>query len=82
MTRWSRAQYTFMNDILKFDKQDKIDISDLRNSLLERGIHFSPVEIQDLFDSLKFESNKTENVSRLEIYANAHLFKLDNEARK
>jgi hypothetical protein len=82
MTRWSRAQYTFMNDILKFDKQDKIDISDLRNSLLERGIQFSPVEIQDLFDSLKFESNKTENVSRLEIYANAHLFKLDNDARK
>ncbi len=54
----------------------------MKNSLLERGIHFSATEIQDLFDSLKFESNKSENVSRLEIYANAHLFKLDAEARK
>jgi len=29
-----------MNNILKFNKQEQIDISDLRNSLLERGIHF------------------------------------------
>lgn len=82
MTRLSRAQYSFMNDVLKFDKQDKIDISDLRNSLLERGINFTDAELQNLFVSLKFESNDTENVSRLEIYANAHLFKLDKEARK
>jgi len=41
MTRLSRAQQVFMNDILKFDKQTPIDISDLRNSLLERGIQFS-----------------------------------------
>jgi hypothetical protein len=54
----------------------------LRNSLLERGIYFSDAEIHELFDSLKFENNKSENVSRLEIYANAHLFKLDPEARK
>lgn len=38
MTRMSRAQQVFMNDILKFNKQESIDISDLRNSLLERGI--------------------------------------------
>lgn len=54
----------------------------MRNSLLERGIYFSDAELQDLFDSLKFESNKSDSVSRLEIYANAHLFKLDLEARK
>jgi len=71
-----------MNDILKFDKQDKIDISDLRNSLLERGIHFSDPELQNLFDSFKFESNSSDNVSRLEIYANAHLFKLDSVERQ
>jgi hypothetical protein len=34
-----------------------------------------------LFESLKFENNDTDKVSRLEIYANAHLFKLDPEAR-
>jgi hypothetical protein len=54
----------------------------LRNSLLERGIHFTDAELHDLFNGLKFESNSSETVSRLEIYANAHLFKLDKEARK
>jgi hypothetical protein len=81
MTRLSRAQYTFMNDILKFNKQEKIDISDLRNSLLERGIIFTSEELSMLFDSLKFENNKSDSVSRLEIYANAHLFKLDPKDR-
>jgi len=46
-----------MNDILKYDKSEKIDISDLRNSLLERGINFSETELTTLFESLKFENN-------------------------
>jgi len=62
-----------MNDILKFDKQEPIDISDLRNSLLERGIQFRQEELDELFRSLQFEHNETEQLSRLEIYANAHL---------
>jgi hypothetical protein len=45
MTRLSRAQQVFMNDILKFDKQTSIDISDLKNSLLERGIYFDDQEL-------------------------------------
>ena len=73
MTRLSRAQQVFMNDILKFDKQTPIDISDLRNSLLERGIQFRQEELDQLFQSLQFEHNETEQLSRLEIYANAHL---------
>ena len=58
-----------------------IDISDLRNSLLERGIYFTEAEVNTLFESLKFDSNKSDSVSRLELYANAHLFKIDQEAR-
>lgn len=81
MTRLSRAQYSFINDILKYDKQEKIKISDLKNSLLERGINFSDKELTTLFESLKFESNKSDSVSRLELYANAHLFKLDPRER-
>jgi hypothetical protein len=46
MTRWSKAQETFLNDILKFNKQDRIDISDLKNSLMERGITFGDRELQ------------------------------------
>ena len=57
MTRLSRAQQVFMNDILKFDKQEPIDISDLRNSLLERGIQFRQEELDQLFRSLQFEHN-------------------------
>mmetsp|Transcript_28725 Transcript_28725/g.43386 ORF Transcript_28725/g.43386 Transcript_28725/m.43386 type:complete len:293 (+) Transcript_28725:238-1116(+) len=77
LTRLSRAQQIFMNDILKYDKQDPIQICDVRNSLIERGITFTEEELQGLFDSLKFEHNKHEDkVTRLEIYANAHLYKL------
>ena len=81
MTRLSRAQQVFMNNILKFDKQETIDMEDLRNSLLERGIQFEQEEIDELFNSLKFSDNDTGVISRLEIYAKAHLFRLDNSLR-
>ena len=77
MTRMSRAQQTFMNDILKFNKQEPIDTSDLRCSLLERGISFSEEELLALQQSLQFEHNTSDKISRLEIYANAHLLRLD-----
>jgi phenylalanyl-tRNA synthetase beta subunit len=70
-----------MEDILKFNKQDKIDISDLRNSCLDRGIQFTEEELQELFNSLKFSVNESNEVSRLEVYANAHLFQLDASKR-
>jgi len=44
--------------------------------LLERGILLSDEELQSLFDMLKFKDNQSENLSKLEIYANAHLFQL------
>jgi hypothetical protein len=81
MTRMSRAQSIYMNDILKFNKQETIDISDLRNSLVERGIQFEEQELLDHFNALKFPDNSSDTVSRLEIYANAHLFRLDASKR-
>ena len=81
MTRMSRAQQVFMNDILKYNKQDHIDMADIKNSLLERGIHFDQVELQALFDSLKFENNPSDKITRLEIYANAHLFSLQQHGQ-
>ena len=53
----------------------------MRNSLLERGIHFEEQELQNHFNSLKFPNNNTDKVSRLEVYANAHLFRLDNSKK-
>jgi hypothetical protein len=81
MTRMSRAQSQYMNDILKFNKQETICISDLSNSLLERGIQFDQEEITALFESLKFADNNGDTITRLEIYANAHLFRLDGKLR-
>ena len=45
MTCMSNAQQVYMNNILKFNKQESIDMSELKNSLLERGINFSEEEI-------------------------------------
>lgn len=61
---------------MKFDKQDSIDVSDLRNSLLERGLQVSEEEMNHLFESLKFPSNDSARVSRVEVYANGHLFEV------
>jgi hypothetical protein len=81
MTRLSSAQKVYMDDILKFNQKRDIDVNDLKNSLQEIGISFDQNELNSLFDSLKFESNKTDKVSNLEIYANAHLFILDIDTR-
>lgn len=54
----------------------------MRNSLIERGITFKDQDLQSLFDSLKFPDNKSDVVSNLEVYANAHLFKLDKAERR
>jgi len=70
-----------MNDILKFDTQLEIDISDIKNSLLERGINFTEQELNQFFRSLQFSHNTTDKISRLEIYANAHLFRLNSSLR-
>jgi len=66
---------------LFYNKREQIDINDLRNSLTERGIQFEEHEINKLFNSLKFLDNTGDTLSRLEIFANAHLFKLDKNSR-
>lgn len=81
LTRMSRAQQVFLNDILLFNKKEKITLQDLKQSLLEIGIQFEEQEVQDLFNHFKFNDNQTDTLSRLEIYANAHLFRLDNKLR-
>lgn len=78
MTRWSNAQKTYVNEILKSKNQTLIDINDLKNSLIQKNIDFTDLELKTLFDSLKFPDNKTEKLSQVEIYANGHLFKLNN----
>jgi len=78
MTKMNEAQTIFTKNILKFHEKDFIDMNDMRKSLDEHGITLTQEELESLFDYLKFEnSTDTERISRLERYANAHLFRLD-----
>lgn len=43
-------------------------------ALTDMGITYTPEEIDQLLDMLKFKDNQTENISTFEIYANGHLF--------
>ena len=81
MTRLSRSQEIYMKEILKFNKQEFIQIADLKASLADRGISASDEEIQAHFNSLKFADNTSDRVSKLEIFANAHLFRVRPELR-
>ena len=66
----------FKYDILTNNNSEYISADDVNNALLERGITLNEQELSQLFDSLKFEHNTTDQVSQLEVYANAHLFRL------
>lgn len=77
LTRISAAQDVYMKNILKYGKQETITIKDLRDALVERGVFFEEEELIAHFNSLKFKDNTSDTLSRLEIYANAHLFRID-----
>lgn len=49
---------------------------------MERGITFGDRELQQLFDSLKFEDNDTPYVSHLERYANGHLLDVSDPSNE
>ena len=50
--------------------------------MVERGITFGDRELQQLFDSLKFEDNDTPYVSHLERYANGHLLDVSDPSNE
>lgn len=64
-----------------YNTHEKITIDDVKNALTHTGITFTQDEVQDLFNSLKWEDNFGDTVSRLEVYANGHLFKIDEPLR-
>ena len=83
MTKLSQAQSVFMKEILKYERQEFLTLEELKNSLLDRGVAFEEEEIFSFFRSLQFDhTTNTDKVSTLEIYANAHLFRLDPERRQ
>jgi hypothetical protein len=83
MTRMNEAQMIFANEILKYDDHDAMTIGDLSASLSDNGIKCSQQEVEALFNHLKFDCNKdSDQLSRLEVYANGHLFRLDSSNSK
>ena len=74
MTSLSKAQQIFLEQVLQFEKQEYITAADIKRNLNKMGINFIDQEVDELVNMLKFEDNKTERISTLEIYANAHLF--------
>jgi len=69
----------FANEILGYEDKHYMTISDLSASLKDHGIECSQDEVEALFAHLKFaKSEHPDKISPLEVYSNAHLFRLDH----
>lgn len=84
MTRISSAQDTFLYGVLALDelrRQDtRLSFGQFSKNLESRGIDLTQEESSELFASLKFQDGN--DLSRLEVYAGGHLFKLFGEDNK
>lgn len=69
----------FANEILGYEDNQFMTISDLSASLSEHGIKCSPDEVDALFAHIKFaRSEHPDKITPVEVYSNAHLFRLDS----
>ena len=74
---------TFANEILGYEDNQFMTISDLSASLSEHGIKCSQEEVEALFAHIKFsKSDHPDQISPVEVYSNAHLFRIDSLDRK
>ena len=73
----------FANEILGYENRESMSVSDLSASLSEHGIQCSKDEVEALFNHLKFAKSETpDKITPLEVYSNAHLFRLDSQNSK
>ena len=79
MTRMSKAQEIFLEDICQLWGPDNLTREDIRAGLKRWNISYTEEDLSKLFESLKFKDNQGETLSRVERYANAHLFPLYQE---
>lgn len=84
MTRISTAQDTYLYKVLALDELRRQDttltFSQFVENLESQGIVLTQEESAELFASLKFQDGA--DLSRLEVYARGHLFKLFGEDNK
>jgi proline dehydrogenase len=81
MTRISKAQEIFLEDICQLWGPETLSKEDIGAGLKRWNIAHTSEDLERLFSSLKFKENNGETVSRVERYANAHLFPLYHEKR-
>lgn len=79
MTRISKAQGIFLEDICQLWGPENITKEDIRASLNKWNITHTEEDLNKIVNSLKFKDNQTDNISKVERYANAHLFPLYQE---
>lgn len=82
MTRWSKAQSIFLYDILALNDSDaeRLSKEQLEQNLKKHGVDLSQEELTILFNSLQIEDG--DGLSRVDRYANGHLFKLSPKSRE
>lgn len=78
MTRWSKAQGIFLNEILALNSEITLSKEQFEQNLNKYGISLSSEELTILFNSLQFEG--TDGLSRIDRYANGHLFRLNPQS--
>jgi hypothetical protein len=62
MTRISKAQGIFLEDILQLWGQEVITKEDIRAGLQRNNIRFTEEDLNRVASSLKFKDNSTENI--------------------
>ncbi|TNV83788.1 hypothetical protein FGO68_gene8537 [Halteria grandinella] len=75
-TRLSKAQGVFLEDILDLWGKEYITAEDIRSGFKKHNISHTEEELSQLAASLKFADNNSDQISRVERYANGHLFPL------
>lgn len=81
MARISKAQGVFLEDILQLWGPEQITKEDIRAGLERWNIKFGEEELNKVVEGLKFEDNNTDYISRVERYANGHLFPIYPEKK-
>ncbi len=81
MTRISKAQGVSLEDILQLWGPEEITKDEIRAGFERWNIKYTEEDLNRVVEGLKFADNKTDKISRVERYANGHLFPIYPEKK-
>lgn len=76
MTRISKAQGVYLENILQLWGPEEISKEDIRAGFERYNIKFNEEDLNRVINGLKFPDNNTDRISRVERYSNGHLFQI------